>query len=115
MKIEDIAKVCHQTNKAFCEAFNDYSQTHWDSAPEWQKESAINGVTFHLNGVFGPEASHNNWMIEKQRDGWKYGDVKDHELKTHPCMIPFEELPLEQKAKDFLFRSVVHSLKKYLE
>jgi len=46
----------------------------------------------------------------KLSDGWGYGETKDPEKKEHPCMVPFNELPVEQEAKDFLFRGVVHAL-----
>jgi len=38
-KIEDIARMCHQINKSYCEAIGDYSQVDWENAPEWQKQS----------------------------------------------------------------------------
>lgn len=112
MTVEQIAKVCHEVNKAYCEALGDMSQTSWENAPEWQKSSAIAGVEFHVaNTNAGPDNSHISWMKQKIEDGWVYGPVKDAEKKQHPCIIPFEMLPNEQKAKDYLFRQVVHSLK----
>jgi hypothetical protein len=36
--------------------------------------------------------------------------VKDAELKTHPCLVPFEELPKFQQQKDRLFRAIVKAL-----
>lgn len=30
-------------------------------------------------------------------------------------MVPFEELPNEQKAKDYLFRGIVHAIRDHLE
>jgi hypothetical protein len=112
MKVEQIAQVAHEINKAYCEAIGDKSQTSWEDAPAWQVESAVNGVIFHLeNPNAGPEASHNNWMKEKLENGWRLGHVKDENEKTHPCIVPFEELSLGQKIKDHLFRQVVHSLK----
>jgi len=114
MTLEQIAQVCHEVNRAFCIAMHDHSQPVWDEAPEWQKESAIKGVHFHLaNPEAGPAASHESWMEQKLFDGWKYGDTKDAEAKTHPCIVEFEELPMEQQAKDYLFKQVVHSLMKY--
>ncbi|MFH2219092.1 MAG: RyR domain-containing protein [Pseudomonadota bacterium] len=50
-------------------------------------------------------------MDQKVRDGWKYGPVKDPDKKEHPCCVPFAELPVEQQAKDFIFRAVIHALK----
>lgn len=111
MKIESIARICHETNRAYCESLGDISQPYWDEAPDWQKQSAINGVKFHLSGDHGPEASHESWMAEKVAEGWVYGEVKDPEKKTHHCIVPFDQLPLEQQRKDVLFRSVVHAFK----
>jgi hypothetical protein len=110
MNIEQIAKTCHEVNKAFCESIGDFSQPSWDDAPQWQKESAVNGVNFHLaNHDSKPYDSHNNWMSEKLKDGWKFGEVKNPETKEHPCMVAYEELPKEQQTKDSLFIAVVRS------
>jgi hypothetical protein len=110
MNIEQIAKTCHEVNKAFCESIGDFSQPSWNDAPQWQKESAINGVHFHLaNPNSKPGDSHNNWMAEKLKDGWKFGEVKNTDKKEHPCMVAYDELPKEQQTKDALFISVVHS------
>lgn len=110
-RIERIAKVCHQVNKAYCEAIGDNSQVDWDEAPEWQRESARMGADLHLVGDFGPEATHISWMRNKLDEGWVYGVVKDPEKKTHPCLVQFADLPVEQQAKDFIFRAIVHALK----
>jgi len=110
MNVEQIAKTCHQVNKAYCESIGDNSQPDWDDAPDWQKESAINGVSFHLNHPDSkPSDSHDNWMKQKRNAGWVFGKVKDPEKKEHPCMIPYEELPKDQQTKDALFFSVVRS------
>jgi len=112
MTIEQVAKVAHEINKAYCISIGDESQLSWEDAPEWQRESAIDGVLFHINNPdAGPDASHNNWMNEKIQNGWKYGEVKDPENKFHPCIVPFEMLSKEQQSKDYLFRAVVHSLR----
>ena len=112
MGIIAIAKVCHEVNKALCESAVDFSQTSWEDAPDWQKESAKNGVLFHMdNPEAGPEASHNNWSKDKYAAGWKYGKQKDADRKTHPCLREFKMLPLEQRAKDHIFKQIVTSLK----
>lgn len=109
--IQSIAMVAHEVNRAYCQSLGDDSQPTWEDAPEWQKESAWQGVAFHIeNPDAGPDASHVNWAKQKLRDGWKHGEVKDPEAKTHPCLVKFSELPQEQQAKDYLFRAVVHSM-----
>lgn len=112
MQAEQIARVCHEVNRAYCESLGDSSQPAWVDAPDWQKSSAINGVELHLaNPDAGPEASHEAWMAEKIATGWTYGAVKDPETKQHPCIVPFADLPRDQQAKDFIFRAVVHALR----
>lgn len=115
MNTTDIAQVSHELNKAYCESIGDYSQLPWDEAPEWQRNSAVNGVNFHLeNPDATPSASHDSWLKQKEEEGWKYGPIKSPETKEHPCFVPYEELPDYQKAKDYIFRQTVHSLKKFI-
>jgi hypothetical protein len=108
---EQIARMAHEVNKAYCESQGDASQPSWEHAPEWQRVSARLGVELHLSGDHGPEASHASWMVQKLSEGWTYGETKDPVAKTHPCMIPFDQLPPNQQAKDYLFRGVVHAFK----
>lgn len=107
----DIARVCHEANRAYCAAIGDHTQLPWDEAPDWQKESAIAGVTAILeNPDTTPEQSHEGWLRHKAADGWTFGPVKDATLKTHPCFVAYADLPVEQRAKDALFGAVVRAL-----
>lgn len=111
VNVEAIAKVCHEANKAWCEANGDNSQKSWEEAEEWQKQSAVKGVEFKLyNPNAGNDAQHNAWMKDKIEDGWVYGEVKDANKKTHPCLVPFEQLPNFQQKKDALFCAIVDAL-----
>lgn len=109
--IEEIARVCHEVNLAYCQALGDTSQLPWAEAPDWQKQSAIKGVMHHIAKPDStPADSHNSWLEEKLQTGWKYGPTKDPEKKEHPCFLPYGDLPKEQQAKDFIFRAVVRAL-----
>jgi len=111
-----IARVAHEANRAWCMANNDYSQPQWDEAPDWQRNSAIMGVEFHIaNPNAGDSASHDSWMKQKEKDGWVYGEVKDESVKTHPCIVPFSDLPDIQQKKDSLFRGIIHALAPVIE
>lgn len=115
MTKEDIARICHEANRGLCDSQGDYSQSNWNAAPDWQRRSAIQGVQFHLdNPNAPPSASHESWLAEKERDGWAVGPVKDAGKKQHPCMVPFERLPPEQQAKDYLFTAIVNSMAPFL-
>jgi hypothetical protein len=110
MDIESIAKVCHEANRAYCATIGDNSQLPWDDAPQWQRESAVNGVQFHIdNPNAGPSGSHENWMKVKLADGWKFGEVKNPDAKEHPCLVPYDQLPEEQRRKDAIFVGIVHA------
>ena len=112
MTNEQIARICHEANKGLCEAHGDMSQKTWDAAEPWQRESAIAGVAFAKANPDAPDsAQHDAWMADKLAAGWTYGDAKDAEKKTHPCIVPFDALPRDQQAKDYIFRAVVHCLK----
>ena len=109
--VEQIAKVCHEANRAYCESIGDTTQPTWDNAPDWQRKSAVTGVGFHVANPYAkPSDSHDSWLAEKTADGWKYGAVKNLDLKEHPCFVPYDELPNEQRAKDSLFIGVCRSL-----
>lgn len=43
---------------------------------------------------------HEVWAAGRLAAGWKYGPVRDDERKEHPCLIPFEDLPEEEKDYD---------------
>lgn len=111
MAIMTMAAACHELNRQYCIALGDDSQADWSKAPQWQRDSAIAGVKFHLdNHDASPSASHESWMKQKTSEGWVYGEVKDEVKKTHPCYVPYDELPVEQKAKDYIFKSNIHNM-----
>lgn len=114
VNVVGIAKVCHEANRAYCENLGDHSQSKWEDAPEWQRESAIHGVELHWSAFVegaqtSPRQSHVNWLNEKEAQGWRYGPVKDTEKKEHPCFMPYEQLPESQKVKDYIFFGIVQA------
>lgn len=43
---------------------------------------------------------HEVWAETRISQGWTYGDQRDDDRKTHPCLIPYEELPDSEKEYD---------------
>ena len=112
-RFDHIARVCHEANRAYCKAIGDDSQLPWADAPQWQRDSAIKGVQFiNVNPDAPPSASHESWLEEKRATGWVYGAVKDPNAipPTHPCFVPYDELPVEQRAKDYIFGAIARAL-----
>lgn len=113
--IDDIARVTYEANAAYSHVLGDTSFGRWGDAPEWQKDTNRRGVRFHLaNPGASPSASHEEWMRQKMREGWIYGEVKDVQHKTHPCLVPWSELSEELRCKDVLFRATVEVLRPLL-
>lgn len=52
---------------------------------------------------------HEVWSAGRMADGWTYGEVRDDVRKTHPCLVPYEELPEPEKEYDR--RTSVETLK----
>ena len=43
---------------------------------------------------------HEVWSKTRIEQGWTYGKKRDDVLKQHPCLVPYEELPEEEKVYD---------------
>ncbi len=43
---------------------------------------------------------HEVWAESRIKQGWMYGEQRNDELKTHPCLVPYDELPEEEKEYD---------------
>lgn len=105
--VETCASAAHEVNRAFCRAFGDLSHAHWDEAPDWQKDSVRKGVRMVMAGCEDMSILHDAWMQTKIDDGWVYGLEKDPVKKTHPCLLPYDELPVMHREKDCLFLNTV--------
>lgn len=107
--VERLARTCHEANRAYCLATGEDPATvygPWAQAPEAIRESARIGVRAARNGMT-PAELHQSWCDTKTADGWIYGPVKDLELRQHPCLVPYPELPAVQQVKDSLFHAIV--------
>lgn len=106
---EEVARVCHEANRELQSVLGEEMNDAWDDLDQEMKDSAIDGVRNARAGAT-PEESHENWLRFKEGQGWTYGEVKDFEAKTHPCFVPYADLPEEQKVKDHLFTAIVKAL-----
>ena len=43
---------------------------------------------------------HENWALGRLNDGWTFGPVRNDELKQHPCLVEYDELPESEKEYD---------------
>ncbi len=109
--VEMAAELAHEANRMYCDSIGDSSQHPWAGTPTLIKNSARQGVLNILDGkVTAPGQSHEEWVKYKTAEGWTHGPVKDIEARTHPCLVPFDQLPLDQQVKDHLFFNLVKAI-----
>ena len=60
------------------------------------------------------QAEHDRWNASKRQQGYTYapGDKRDVEPRTHPCLLPWSELPEHERDKD---RITVRAIPEFLE
>lgn len=100
------ARAAHEANRALCLSIGDISQLPWDEAPERMRADSLESVAAVLSGAT-PKRLHEKWLEKKLADGWVVGPVKDEDAKQHPSMVPYHELPWQERAKDGLLIAVV--------
>ena len=113
------------------------SMVPWEELPEYLKDSnrgAAEHIRTKLDAVgcdiaitsdwdvkpfeFSPDElelmarmEHGRWVEERLREGWRYAPTRDDAGKIHPSLVPWIELPEEEKDKD---RSPVRALPEFL-
>lgn len=43
---------------------------------------------------------HDVWAHQRISDGWTYGGERNDNLKKHPCLVAYEDLPESEKKYD---------------
>ena len=107
---EEIAQVCYEANRVLQRINGEEPGPSWEQAPQWMKDSVVDGVVYAMNTSVTPEQLHQNWVDYRASNGWVYGPEKDEVAKTHPCMVSYADLPPSQRVKDRVFRSIVQTL-----
>lgn len=119
MKVEDIARVAHEANRALTQIVQDVPvQQPWSQAGADMQESTIKGVYAAIRlideGALLEDRGrlmHESWCEDRRAHGWTYGESKDTEKKTHPALRPYAELPEGTRRKDVVFFAIVAALR----
>lgn len=109
---EDVARIAHAANRELQRIQADPGiavSPSWDDDTDETRESVRAGVLGIRSGLTAKE-SHESWCEFKRSGGWVHGPVKDPVAKTHPCLVPYDELPPAQQLKDQLFAAIVRAL-----
>ena len=118
MNIEKIAEVIYEATRKEAEwSRRRIVPEKWEDRDEAFKRQFVNVIERYLKmgKLPSPEEAHNSWMKRYLEMGWKYGEVRDPIKKTHPDLVPFYELPKDERDKDAIFLSQVYVAKELLE
>jgi hypothetical protein len=108
--ITQVARVVHAANTELQKITGDEAPSlPWDCESPEIRESAIAGVRAALEGAT-PEELHAEWCRNKAAQGWRRGAAKNEAEKTHPCLVPYAELPEAQRVKDAVFAAIVRAM-----
>lgn len=107
---EIISNTVHEALRAYGTAIGQKPLPHWNIAPKWMKAATLRSVKFVLDEPYQqPGTQHQKWVETKLADGWRFGPTKDGRKKTHPMLVPFEELPREEQCKDAILIALVRA------
>jgi len=112
MKKIYIASIAHLALAALSDFAGEQNVIHeFDQLPDAQKDGLIAGVDMLIaNKDAGADARHNAWMENMLADGWKFSKKRSDEAKTHPRLVPFDQLPKKEIAKEKLLHAIVRAM-----
>lgn len=109
--LEAIARTVHAALREWAAAHGQSDIPEWTHAPAWMHASTRESVRHALaNPASDGRAQHEQWVQQKRADGWRHGPVKDPAAKTHPLMVPYDDLPDWERRKDALINAVARAL-----
>jgi hypothetical protein len=108
-----IARVMHESVRAWQKANGQASSPSWSRAPKWMRDASREAVLWRLDNPAAPaSAQHDQWAAEKKAAGWKFGKTKNGVKKTHPMLVPYSDLPEVERRKDAMVGALIDSLAK---
>lgn len=106
---EQLAAIVHTTHCRLQFELGETPCQPWEDETEHIRQSCLAEVRRARAGIT-PEQHHEAWRSYKLAAGWVYGAEKDPARKTHPCLVPYHDLPEHQKDKNRLSLMIVAAL-----
>jgi hypothetical protein len=105
--ITQIAITCHEMIRGYQLAVGEPAPSDpWPAAPARLRVIAVKGVERAMQHPSVAE-HHAGWVTDMEHDGWRFGKRKSWAERTHPNMVPWADLPPDERVKDELFLLIV--------
>lgn len=118
LKGEKIAKLIYEATRVEADwSGRSIVPEEWERREEKFREQFVNIINKYISSdkLPTPSKAHASWMHSYFKMGWKYGKTRDTNKKTHPDLIPFEELPRDERDKDAIFLAFVWLVRELLK
>lgn len=110
-RIDAIARTVHEALRGWAAAHGQHDIPVWEDAEPWMHTATRESVVHALDHSGADSRSqHEQWLAQKEKAGWRYGPVKDPGKKTHPLMVPYDDLPDWERRKDALINALARVL-----
>lgn len=110
--VEKVARVAHEANRTWDSVRGVPPGPPWDEAEDWQREAAMKDVSLAIAGA-PPSQLHESWRLRKLAAGWGPGGpgaTKDPQAKIDPMLVPYTQLPGEDRRTPELIAAVAGAL-----
>jgi hypothetical protein len=108
---EEICIIAHKALNAY-----EGLDSPWEYEPDLYKAEMLQKAAYFISTAANPNGyeecskMHDVNLEVKLKTGWKYGESYSDEEKTDPYLLPYRVIPMEEKTKDFMLRSIVLAL-----
>jgi hypothetical protein len=109
-EVDACGRHAHEGHRTYRELMGDLSHKPWSELGEEEKAPVRLAVIGIVEGDDDAERSHNRWVQSLTSQGWKQGPKKDWETKTHPNLVPWDELSIETQELNQMFVRSVKSM-----
>lgn len=114
----EFAEIVHEVNRLVQKAVIKHTGfTRVPVSVPWAELSGVTRVSLagalenvRASGVYRPEDSHRLWCEDKWSEGWSYGPTLDVGARTHPNLMPWDNLPPLERAKDKIVLALIGAL-----
>lgn len=113
--INEVAEGVWDIYSLYCGLIGEEVADDFKDAPKWQKVALKDSVEEVITGSrsgdpISGEDVHSNWVVGMRDNNWKWGLYLDEKAKTHPAILSYDMLSVDQRSKADLVAAAIKGL-----